>query len=86
MLAEPPVANPQARLNRLAYESVHRARLERSDMGRVALMHERDVVDVFDDWTAASHAGRERYGSNNYSIVEIGAKPVSLGWFSAALG
>ncbi|MDE0163224.1 MAG: hypothetical protein OXL98_15995 [Acidimicrobiaceae bacterium] len=55
-------------------------------MGRVALMHDEDVVDVFDDWTAASDAGRERYGSNNYSIVEIGAKPVSLGWFSAALG
>ena len=77
--------NLQVRSNLEAYESGPRERLEQSDNGRTALMHDGLVVGLFDDSDEACDTGRQRYGPNNYSIVEIGAKPASLGWRSLVL-
>ena len=43
------------------------------------------LVDIYDDANIACEQGLERYGSGNYSIVWIGAKPLSLGIFTFAL-
>lgn len=85
----PPPSAPSrtdaVRLNRLAYEAKYRDDLEQTDTGRIALMHEEKLVDVYDDANIACEDGVERYGSGNYSIVWIGAKPLSLGIFTFAL-
>ena len=85
----PPPSAPSrtdaVRLNRLAYEARYRDDLEQTDTGRIALMHEEKLVDVYDDANIACEDGVERYGSGNYSIVWIGAKPLSLGIFTFAL-
>ena len=73
------------RLNRIAYEAKYQHDLEQTDAGRIALMHDEELVEVYDDANVACEDGLERYGSGNYSIVWIGAKPLSLGIFTFAL-
>ena len=73
------------RLNRIAYEAKYQHDLEGTDAGRIALMHDEELVGVYDDPNAACEDGLERYGSGNYSIVRVGAKPLSLGIFTFTL-
>ena len=86
-MAHPSSAPPRSdavRLNRIAYEAIYGGDLEADHTGRTALMHNERVVDIYDDANAACDDGLERYGPGNYSIMQIGAKPVNLGFFSAA--
>ena len=80
-----PSRSDAVRLNRVAYEAKYRHELEQTDTGRIALMHDEKLVDIYDDANIACEQGLERYGSGNYSIVWIGAKPLSLGIFTFAL-
>lgn len=73
------------RLNRTAYEAKYQHDLELTDAGRIALMHDKELIDIYDDANVACRVGLERYGSGNYSIVWIGAKPLNLGAFTFAL-
>lgn len=73
------------RLNRVAYEAKYQHDLEQTDTGRIALMHDEELVAIYDDASVACEDGLERYGSGNYSIVWIGAKPLNLGIFTFAL-
>ena len=73
------------RLNRIAYQARYQRALEQTDAGRIALMHDRELVGIYDDANVACEDGLDRYGSGNYSIVWIGAKPLSLGIFTFAL-
>ena len=79
-----PSRSDAVRLNRVAYEAKYRHDLEQTDTGRIALMHDEKLVDIYDDANIACEQGLERYGSGNYSIVWIGAKPLSLGIFTFA--
>lgn len=47
-------------------------------------MHDGQLVDIYDEANVACEDGLDRYGSGNYSIVWIGAKPLSLGIFTFA--
>lgn len=80
-----PARSDAVRLNRLAYQAKYQQELEGSDTGRIALMHDRGLVGIYDDANRACEDGLARYGSGNYSIVRIGAKPLSLGIFTFAL-
>ena len=73
------------RLNRVAYEAKYQHDLEQTDAGRIALMHDEELIEIYDDANVACEDGMERYGSGNYSIVWIGAKPLNLGIFTFAL-
>ena len=73
------------RLNRVAYEAKYQHDLEQTDAGRIALMHDEELIEIYDDANVACEDGLERYGSGNYSIVWIGAKPLNLGIFTFAL-
>ena len=77
--------NDAVRLNRLAYEAKYQQDLEGSDAGRIALMHDEELVELYDDANAACEDGLARYGAGNYSVVRVGAKPLSLGIFTFAL-
>lgn len=55
------------------YAAEHREALERDHWGLWALMHDGDVIGVFDNATAAHDAGMEQFGSGNFAFVGIGA-------------
>ena len=68
----------QLELNRTAYETM-KDDLERSDLGRVVLMHDGEVVSIYNDSGDAYSIGCEKYGLGNFTLHQIGQKPISLG-------
>lgn len=71
--------------NRKVYEATYRRELERTDLGRVALMHDGEVVDIFDDDYTASRAGFDRFPPGRFSTHPIGHPPVQLGCLGISL-
>ena len=84
-LSSAPHRADAVRLNRIAYQARYQHDLEATDSGRIALMHDEELVGVFDEGVSACEKGLELYGSGNYSIVRIGAEPLNLGIFTFAL-
>lgn len=66
----------QALKNFDAYEARHRAELEPEHNGKVALMHDEEVVGIYGDCESAFAAGIEKYRRGEFSFQEIGAEPV----------
>lgn len=79
------MAESQARINYDAYKTRHRERLERQHLGRIALLHDAEVVSIWNDKGDAYQIGCEKYGLGNFSLQEIGARPADLGILAAAL-
>ena len=77
------MAAEQLRANEAAYDKDYRERLERDHLGKTALMHDGKVVEVFDDPNDAYLTGYKRWGLGEFSMKEIGQKPIELGIFSA---
>lgn len=76
--------NEQLDKNREAYNAV-KDNLESEHFGRVALLHDGQVVAIYNDSVDAYSIGREKYGMGNFSIVKIGEAPISLGIFTMCL-
>ena len=76
--------NEQLDKNREAYNAV-KDNLESEHFGRVALLHDGQVVAIYNDSVDAYSIGREKYGMGNFSIVKIGEAPISLGIFAMCL-
>ena len=72
----------QALKNFEAYEARHRAELEPEHNGKVALMHDEEVVGICSDRESAFAAGMKTYRRGEFSFQEIGAEPM----FVSALG
>ena len=79
------VPESRARSNYEAYKARHREALEREHTGRVALMHDAEVVAIYNDEQDAYQIGVEKYGLGNFSLQVIGAEPISLGFVGALL-
>ena len=77
------MAAEQLRANEAAYDKDYRERLERDHLGKTALMHDGKVVEVFDDPNEAYLTGYKKWGLGEFSMKEIGQKPIELGIFSA---
>ena len=71
-------ADAQVRLNHSAYMEKHRTRLEEEEFGRVVLMHDGEIIDIYDESIDAYTAGVEKYGLGSFSIKRIGQGPVRL--------
>ena len=56
-----------------------------TDPERCALMHDGEVVDIFETSDDARFAGRKRYGRGRFSTQRITTRVVDLGWFSHVL-
>ena len=67
--------------NTEAYESL-RKDLEANHLGRVALLNEGKLVDIYDDSGKAYDVGCDKFGLGNFTIQRIGATPISLGIFT----
>ena len=52
-----------------------RAKLEAEHMGRTALLHQGEVVDICDDDGDAYKIGCGKYGLGNFTIQVIGERP-----------
>ena len=76
----------QVQVNRAAYESDHRVRLERDDRGRIALMHDGDLDGVFDDLETANIAGYEQFGEGKFSLIRIGRDFADFGAMNRSVG
>lgn len=76
----------QAQINRAAYESDHRVRLERDDRGRIALMHDGVLDGVFDDIEDANIAGYEQFGEGKFSLIRIGRNFADFGAMNPFVG
>ncbi|MEM6650028.1 MAG: hypothetical protein AAF603_07245 [Pseudomonadota bacterium] len=53
--------------------------LEKTDAGRIALLKDKNVIDIFDDVTDALRVGREKFGEQPYSVQEIASEPAYFG-------
>ena len=73
------MAAEQLRANEAAYDKHYRERLERDHLGKTALMHDGKVVEVFDDPNDAYLTGYRKWGLGEFSMKEIGQKPIELG-------
>ena len=71
-------ADAQVRLNHSVYMEKHRTRLEEEEFGRVVLMHDGEIIDIYDESIDAYTAGVEKYGLGSFSIKRIGQGPVRL--------
>ena len=58
--------------------------LMESSPGEWALLHRRQLVEVFYTSAEAVAAGEVRYPDGCFSIQEITTHPLSLGWFSGS--
>ena len=64
--------------NRAAYEAA-REKLEAEHMGRTALLHQGEVVGIYNDCGDAYQVGCDNYGLGHFIIQVIGKPPISLG-------
>ncbi len=71
--------NDLLRKNLAAYETV-RKQLEAKHLGRTALLHQGEVVDIYNDSGDAYKVGCDNYGLGNFAIQVIGQAPISLGF------
>lgn len=65
----------QAQANYDAYQALHKERLEREHPGATALMHEGEIIRVYDSEHEAYDDGCTKYGLGNFSLVRIGQQP-----------
>ena len=65
----------QAEANYGAYLALHKDRLENERPGAIALMHNEEIVEVYDDEDVAYKHGCDTYGLGSFSLVRIGEKP-----------
>ena len=72
------LAMDELRKNREAFNGMRRE-LEREHSGRIALLHDGELVSIFNNRGDAYVIGCERFGEGHFSIKKIGALPASFG-------
>ena len=76
--------NSQLEKNRVAYKAI-KEKMETDHFGRVALLHDGEIVEIYNDSGDAYTIGCEKFGLGNFSIENIGEPPISLGIFTMCL-
>ena len=76
--------NSQLVKNRAAYNAI-KEEMEAEHFGRAALLHDGEVVEIYNDSGDAYAIGCEKFGLGNFSIEKIGEPPISLGVFTMCL-
>jgi len=60
-----------------AYEAM-RGDLEKKHMGKWILIHDRNLVAVYDSFEQAANEAVKRFGAGPYLIRQVGSPPVAL--------
>ena len=71
--------NDQLEINWEAFNKL-KTNLEEDHFGRTALLHDGELVAIYNDAGDAYEIGRERFGLGNFSVQTFGEKPTSLGF------
>ena len=66
----------QINVNFAAYVTNYKEQLESEHRGRVALMRQGQLVDVFDTVEEADAHGREQFPERDYMLQMIGSEPL----------
>ena len=76
--------NSEVRLN---YEAFRKKLpdLLQTHRGKFALMHDREVVELYDTAGDAYKVGIKSYGEGSFSVQEVTDSPVDLGFFNHAI-
>ena len=74
----------QLEMNRKAYSAVKKT-LETTDFGRTVLLHDGEVVGIYNDSGDAYAIGCEKFGLGNFTTQKIGQGPISLGILTLCL-
>ncbi len=77
----PETATNQLDRNQEAYEAI-RQDMEDKHHGRVVLMHDGKLIEIYNDRGDAYKIGCEKYGLGNFSLVNVGERPINLGFFT----
>ena len=67
------------------YDAFSRMTFERELEGKYALLRDKKLVEVLDTVADAYKLGNEKFPDRMFSIQEIGARPVDLGFMSHVL-
>ena len=67
------------------YAAFRKLSFPESDKGKIALLKDGNVVEIMNNRSDARKMARRIFEDGIYSIQEIGAQPVDLGYFSYAL-
>ncbi len=73
--------NKEMRKNLDAYEE-KKDDLERNHSGKIAVMHNGELVDIYNDEQDAYKSACARFGLGKFVIKQIGKKPISLGIYT----
>lgn len=73
------MAKDQLKLNWEAFNKM-KDTLEAEHLGRIALFHDGELIEIYNDSGDAYKIGKAQYGLGNFSIETIGEKPKSLGF------
>lgn len=66
----------QINVNFSAYVANHKEQLEREHRGKVALMRQGKLVDVFDTVEEADAHGSEHFPERDFMLQKIGSEPL----------
>ena len=73
--------NSEMQKNKDAYRKM-KDRMEIDHPGKVVLLHNGELVDVFEDKTDAYKIGCERFGLGHFFLQTVGDRPISLGFMA----
>jgi len=71
----------QLEMNWKTFEKLQET-IEPEHIGRTALLHEGELVAIYNDSGDAYQIGVERFGAGNFSIQTFGEAPKSLGFLA----
>ena len=77
------MANSQTALNYEAFIELGNE-LESENMGRTALLHDGEIVSIYDDKMEAYTVGCKKFGLGNFSIQTFGETSISLRFSSTS--
>jgi hypothetical protein len=83
-MSEPSARDVEIERNFRAFQARESA-FPPSQNGKYALMHDGEVIGVYDTLADAHQTGERFYRDQVYSIQRIGRKPIGLGYFSHAV-
>jgi hypothetical protein len=83
-ILHPPEVIAELAKNRQAYNAL-KPQFEVEHWGRTVLLHDGDVVAIYNDEGDAYEIGCEKFGPGHFSLHKVGERPVNLGFHSVLL-
>ena len=70
--------------NQAAFNKI-KEEMEANYLGRTVLLHNGEVIDVYNDKDDAYDIACEKFGLGHFSLHEVGERPIDLGIHAAPL-